>query len=158
MLHFICSVDPCETRELRAPMCLRVPAPSTETYLGTSVSDVGPATRNPAKPGNQPHRRLSPALPRSARRLTAPTYKHTRTHPSPCRASKMLCSTSRSCPTSPSCLCYPTNPPQFTAKSLNRQSLKAGKEEQAEKTKLEKVRRRAGLGNTRILITSSCRP
>lgn len=30
---------------------------------------------------------------------------------------------------------------QFTAKSLNRQALKAGKEEQAEKTKLEKVRR-----------------
>jgi hypothetical protein len=29
---------------------------------------------------------------------------------------------------------------QFTAKSLNRQALKAGKEEQAEKTKLEKVR------------------
>lgn len=29
---------------------------------------------------------------------------------------------------------------QFTAKSLNRQSLKAGKEEQAEKAKLEKVR------------------
>jgi hypothetical protein len=28
---------------------------------------------------------------------------------------------------------------QFTAKSLNRQALKAGKEEQAEKTKLEKV-------------------
>ena len=31
------------------------------------------------------------------------------------------------------------DPPQFTAKSLNRQALKAGKEEQAEKTKLEKV-------------------
>jgi charged multivesicular body protein 1 len=30
---------------------------------------------------------------------------------------------------------------QFTAKSLNRQALKAGKEEQAEKTKLEKVAR-----------------
>jgi charged multivesicular body protein 1 len=28
---------------------------------------------------------------------------------------------------------------QFTAKSLNRQSLKAGKEEQQEKAKLEKV-------------------
>lgn len=28
---------------------------------------------------------------------------------------------------------------QFTAKSLNRQSLKAGKEEQQEKSKLEKV-------------------
>jgi charged multivesicular body protein 1 len=28
---------------------------------------------------------------------------------------------------------------KFTAKSLNRQALKAGKEEQAEKTKLEKV-------------------
>jgi hypothetical protein len=32
-----------------------------------------------------------------------------------------------------------TNARQFTAKSLNRQALKAGKEEQAEKTKLEKV-------------------
>jgi hypothetical protein len=32
-----------------------------------------------------------------------------------------------------------TNTWQFTAKSLNRQALKAGKEEQAEKTKLEKV-------------------
>jgi hypothetical protein len=30
---------------------------------------------------------------------------------------------------------------QFTAKSLNRQSIKAGKEEQAEKAKVEKVSR-----------------
>jgi hypothetical protein len=35
---------------------------------------------------------------------------------------------------------YPADSWQFTAKSLNRQALKAGKEEQAEKTKLEKVR------------------
>jgi charged multivesicular body protein 1 len=35
---------------------------------------------------------------------------------------------------------------QFTAKSLNRQSIKAGKEEQAEKTKLEKVRIVISLG------------
>jgi hypothetical protein len=34
-----------------------------------------------------------------------------------------------------------TDTRQFTAKSLNRQALKAGKEEQAEKTKLEKVRK-----------------
>lgn len=36
------------------------------------------------------------------------------------------------------CCCL-ANPRQFTAKSLNRQALKAGKDEQTEKAKVEKV-------------------
>ena len=36
--------------------------------------------------------------------------------------------------------CCLANPHQFTAKSLNRQALKAGKDEQTEKAKVEKVR------------------
>jgi hypothetical protein len=89
-------------------------------------------------PGNQPHPTYYAAYYRC--------YPPRLTLPLPLLTLHAQNVGSRKCPLQSQGLSAPlhcshrTDARQFTAKSLNRQALKAGKEEQAEKTKLEKVR------------------
>jgi hypothetical protein len=122
---------------------VKVPQKVTAEYaleLGClATSDVLRMLDSPANPGNQPHptncaacyhHRPSHLTFHDAPQLTPHIFQHVG---------------SRECPLQPKGVLVPPRRPQtadiqqFTAKSLNRQALKAGKEEQAEKTKLEKV-------------------
>jgi hypothetical protein len=105
-----------------------------------ATSDVLRLVDSPANPGNQPHptyycaacnyRYLSHLTLHNARPLTTHISQHVWSRECSLQPEGVLV---------PPCRPRAINIRQFTAKSLNRQALKAGKEEQAEKTKLEKV-------------------